>query len=134
MNSKRKVILTAAVIILVSVVFAVHKTPAFRNLFSKNKYIFFELNTNASSGTYYKYELDRDDILRGTDHYSARHSLNCVPGYSEIWEFEIIGDGEVTITWTGYENGIENEEISFYETYLINNKEHVKIFDSREAA
>lgn len=130
MQTKQKVVLL--VIILAAAVIIALKSPFFRAAFGRNDRIVFHMNADSSSDIHYNYELSRDDILRVADHYSARHALSCVPGYSEVWEFEIIGDGEVTINWTGYENGVANEEMSFYETFLINNKEHTKIFDSRD--
>lgn len=132
MSIKRKIALT--VIILAAVVIIAQGIPFFRTMFGKSERLVFYLNADSLSELHYKYELSGDDILREADHYSARHFLNCGSGYAEVWEFEIVGDGEVTVNWTGYEGGVINDDMSFYETYLVKDGEHTKIFDSRNAA
>lgn len=134
MKSKSKIAFIIVLLAIIAVILIVQNIPILKAFFGKKDVLVFQMNNDSSSGIYYKYELDRDDILRETDHYSARHFAGCVHGYSEIWEFEVIGDGEITISWIACENGSVNENMSFYETYLINDKEHTKIFDSRSAA
>lgn len=48
-------------------------------------------------------------------------------------EFEIIGDGELTVNRTGYDGGRIHEDMCFYETYLFKDGKRTETFDSREA-
>lgn len=92
----------------------------------------FKMPANGSSGEFYKYELDRDDILREVDHYYKRFFLNFGPGYSDVWEFEIIGEGELTVSWTAYRGGSDIVKAeSFTETYLVKDGKCTKISDTR---
>lgn len=133
MKSKRGFAFIIIILAVIAAILIAQNIPIWRAFLGKKDVLVFQMNTDSLTGIHYKYEFDRGDILRETDHYSARNILSCGSGYSEIWEFEIIGDGEVTIIWTGYENGIVNEKMSFYETYLVKDKGHTKIFDSRSA-
>lgn len=108
--------------------------PIWRERGAKEDRVIFRMDANGSAGVFYKYEFSRNDILREVDHYDERFFLNFGPAYDEVWEFEIIGDGELTVNWTGYDGGTIHEDMCFYETYLFKDGERTKTFDSREAA
>lgn len=88
----------------------------------------FTMPANGSSGEHYEYAFDRDDILREKDSYTKRFFLNFGPGYDDVWEFDIIGEGELTVSWTKYHGGgsVDKDEC-FTETYLIKDGKCVKL-------
>lgn len=75
--------------------------PACNN--SKN--VTFMQNGNYSSGSYWEYELSTEDVIKEVDYHTSRFYLNFGPGYQQNWEFEIVGEGEVTIHWLAYVSG-----------------------------
>lgn len=80
----------------------------------------FTMPANGSSGEHYEYAFDRDDILREKDSYTKRFFLNFGPGYDDVWEFDIIGEGELTVSWTKYHSGTSvDKDECFTETYLV---------------
>lgn len=94
--------------------------------------VMFKMHANSSSGEHYRYEFDRDDILRETDSYESRFFLNFGPGYNNVWEFDIIGEGELTVNWTNTQGGWVNEANCFTEVYRVEDGKCKKIFDSRK--
>ena len=84
-----------------------------------DRYVRFIKNANGSSGSYWEYELDRDDIIRETEYKEDRSFLNFGPGYRQKWTFEIIGQGEVRINWIAYEGGTYSQKDSFTEIFTF---------------
>ena len=91
----------------------------------------FTMPANGSSGEYYEYSFDRDDILRETDRYTKRFFLNFGPGYNDVWEFDIIGEGELNVNWTATQGGSVVKAGCFSETYRVEDGKCTKISDTR---
>ncbi|MDE7360794.1 MAG: hypothetical protein K2N38_02545 [Oscillospiraceae bacterium] len=93
--------------------------------------VMFTMPANGSSGEYYEYAFDRDDILRETDSYIESFFLNFGPGYNDVWEFDIIGEGDLTVSWTSYCGGTDIvREECFTETYRVEDGKCTKISDT----
>lgn len=93
----------------------------------------FTMPANGSSGEYYKYAFDRDDILRETNSYISRFFLNFGPEYYDVWEFDIIGEGELTVNRTKYQGGSDIVKAEcFTEIYRVEDGKCQKTFDSRK--
>ena len=85
-------------------------------------------SANGSSGTFWKYELSTDDILREQKYYTTQFLGS---GYTQHWNFEIIGEGEVTIHWLAYTYGDYTEAKSYSTTYRISeDKKCIQVSDN----
>ncbi|MDE7231003.1 MAG: hypothetical protein K2N56_11040 [Oscillospiraceae bacterium] len=136
MENRRRIaliIVIAAVVGSLAILF-MQNIPIWRERSAKRDRVIFRMDANGSAGIFYEYEFSRNDILREVDHYDDRFFLNFGPAYDEVWEFEIIGEGELKVNWTGYSGGTIQEDMCFYETYLFKDGKRTKTFDSREAA
>lgn len=81
---------------------------------------------NSSSGEYWNYELDTDEIIKESKYSEERFFLNFGSGYSQIWEFEPVKPGEVTISWIAYEGGNNiNHDKSYCATYIVDGEKNV---------
>lgn len=118
----------AAAVILISMNF-----PLWREFSEKKDRVVFRMSVNDSSGEFYKYELSRNDILREVDHYNERFFLNVGPGSTDVWEFEIVGEGEFNVYWRKYTGGLPDERGDFFLTYAVSGGKCAKTFDSRES-
>lgn len=77
---------------------------------------------------------DRDDILRETNSYISSFFLNFGPEYYDVWEFDIIGEGELTVNRTKYQGGSDIVKAEcFTEIYRVEDGKCQKTFDSRKS-
>lgn len=76
-----------------------------------------KMPANGSAGDFYEYSLSRGDVLREVDRYQERFFLNFGPGHTDVWEFEIVGEGELTVSRTEFQGG--SEIGGFDEVYLV---------------
>lgn len=76
---------------------------------------------NSSSGKYWKYTVDKKDIIEEVQH-EVSYTLG--PGYTDIWTFKAVGFGDVTINWTSYKmGGASLSDIGSYATtYTVDEK------------
>ena len=72
-------------------------------------------SANHSSGSYWECELSDDSVLVQKDYYETSF---LGPGYRQHWEFEVIGEGTVTIFWKAYNSGTDfDAKHSYYAVY-----------------
>lgn len=93
--------------------------------------VMFKMPANSSSGEYYEYTFDRDDILREVDRYS-KSDLIVFQASVDVWEFDIIGEGELTVNWTATQGGSVVRPKCFTEIYRVENGKCAKISDTRK--
>lgn len=93
--------------------------------------VMFKMHANSSLGEHYIYEFDRDDILREVDSYSS-HVFWFLLDYSEVWEFDIIGEGDLTVNWTNIQGGSVVNANCFTEVYRVEDGKCTKISDTRK--
>lgn len=94
--------------------------------------VMFKMPANGSSGEHYEYAFDRDDILREVDRYSKSVPI-VFQASVDVWEFDIIGEGELTVSWTAYQGGSDIvKDECFAETYRVEDGKCRKTFDSRK--
>lgn len=75
---------------------------------------------NSSSGSYWEYEMGAEDVLTESEYYETRF---LGPGYTQHWEFEAVGEGNVTILWKHYITGGHlDAKQSYSATYQV--KDH----------
>ena len=80
-----------------------------------------EQTANSSSGSYWEYELSTEGVLAESEYYETRF---LGPGYTQHWEFEVVGEGNVTIFWKQYNSGRDfDSKHSYYVTYKVENHE-----------
>ncbi len=94
--------------------------------------IHFTQTTNDRGGNYWEYRLSIDNVIREIEYYRSRFFLNFGPAETQNWIFELVNEGEVTITWQEYEGGGFVGD-SYEVTYYFDEKgEYTVISDSRE--
>lgn len=122
----RKIVLIviAAIVILLIVRIILSNRP-------RTGDVMFKMPANGSSGEYYIYEFDRDDILREVDCYSKSH-LIVFQTSDDVWEFDIIGEGDLTVNWTNIQGGSVVKANCFTEIYRVENGKCTKISDTRK--
>lgn len=121
-------IVIIAAFIAVTVILIVRRVQAERS----RPDVAFRMPANGSAGEHFEYAFDRDNILREKGSYTKRFFLNFGPGYDDVWEFDIIGEGELTVSWTKYRGGSVDRDGCFDETYLVKDGKCVKISDDRK--
>ena len=87
---------------------------------------------NDRGGNYWEYRLSNNNVIREIEYYHGRFFLNLGPAETQNWIFELVNEGEVTITWQEYEGGGFVGD-SYEITYYFDEKgEYTVISDSRE--
>ena len=77
---------------------------------------------NSSSGQYWEYKMSNETVLKEIDRYDW--SLFPLSShYDQVWVFEPIGQGEVTINWLVYQGSWLNEKKSYSVTYEVDGEE-----------
>ena len=102
-----------------------------RNNLPRTGDVMFKMHANGSSGEYYEYNFDRDDILREVDRYSKSVPI-VFQASVDVWEFDIIGEGDLTVNWTNTQGGSVNNARCFTEVYRVKDGKCAKISDSRK--
>lgn len=128
---KTKTVRRIIIIVIIAVIIAAAVILIVRSNCPRTGDVMFKMHANSSLGEHYIYEFDRDDILRETDNYE-RHVLWFFLDYSEVWEFDIIGEGDLTVNWTNYQGGSVVKANCFTEVYRVENGKCTKISDTRK--
>lgn len=85
----------------------------------ENKDVLVSQSANSSSGLYWTYELNTEDIISEKKYYESKFPLNFGPGYKQNWIFEVVSEGEVTINWIAYSGSSIDLKKSYSETYYF---------------
>lgn len=122
-------------VILVVVAFVMARYFGNENSSPKEKHkegIRFTQTMNDRGGNYWVYRLSIDNVIREIEYYRSRFFLNFGPAETQNWIFELVNEGEVTITWQEYEGGGfvgDSYEVTYY---FDEEGEYTVISDSRE--
>lgn len=73
---------------------------------------------HTSPGEYWEYSMSPEHILRETDKYERYITIGCGSIVAAYWEFEAVGQGEVTIDWIMASGG-DNIQTSYSVTYFV---------------
>lgn len=131
MKTEKKILLAFVLFVLAVIVVKVNKKEE-ETVLKHKEGIRFSQNANGSSGEFWKYQLDAEDVIKEIEYYESRHFLNFGPGYEQNWIFEVVNPGEVTITWLKYESGRDFEGSYSIRYHVDINGELTVLTDSRK--